>query len=89
MHLCSLFFVIVAMCGIFVAHAEETKKSRQIFKQILKVVLNDSSNSYEDLFTKLNMTTLGAGRVQSKAFYKCVHGLAPPYLRAYVYQIII
>ena len=56
MHLYKPFFVIVAMCGIFLL---------QLNTQILRVVLNDSSSSYEDLLTKLDMTIPEAGRVQS------------------------
>ena len=57
-------------------------------QQILKVVLKDSSSIYEDLLTKLYMTNLEAGRVQSMmvTLYKCLNGMAPSYLRAYVQE---
>ena len=60
----------------------------QLNRQILTVVLNDSSSSYEDLLTKLDMTTPEAGRVQSimLTLYKCLQGMAPPYLRAYIQE---
>ena len=64
-------------------------KLEQLNKQILKVVLNDSSSIYEDLLlTKLNMTNLEAGRVQSMmvTLYKCLNGMAPSYLRAYIQE---
>ena len=79
MHFYKPFFVIVAMCGIFLL---------QLNTQILRVVLNDSSSSYEDLLTKLDMTTPEAGRVQSimLTLYKCLQGMAPPYLRAYIQE---
>ena len=45
----------------------------QLNTQILRVVLNDSSSSYKDLLTRLDMTTTEAGRVQSimLTLYKC------------------
>ena len=59
------------------AHSRD--KLEQLKKQILKVVLNDSSSSYEDLLTKLNITNLEVGRVQSMmvTLYKCLNGMAP------------
>ena len=53
------------------AHSRD--KLEQLNKQILKVVLKDSSSIYEDLLTKLNMTNLEVGRVQSMmvTLYKC------------------
>ena len=62
------------------AHSRD--KLEQLNKQILKVVLKDSSSIYEDLLTKLNMTNLEAGRVQSMmvTLYKCLNGMAPSYL---------
>ena len=79
MHLYNPFFVIVAMCGIFLL---------QLNTQILRVAVNDSSSSYEDLLTKLDVTTPEAGRVQSimLTLYKCLQGMAPPYLRAYIQE---
>ena len=79
MHLYKPFFVIVVMCGIFLL---------QLNTQILRVVLNDSSSSYEDLLTKLDMTTPETGRVQSimLTLYKCLQGMTPPYLRAYIQE---
>ena len=66
-------------CSAHIRH-----KLEQLNKQILKVVLKDSSSIYEDLLTKLNMTNLEAGRVQSMmvTLYKCLNGSG-------VYQIII
>ena len=60
----------------------------QLNTQILKVVLKDSSSSYEGLLSKLNMTTLEEGRVQSMmvTLYKCLNGMAPPTLRAYIQE---
>ena len=57
-------------------------------KKLGRVTLNDSSSSYEDLLSKLNMTTLEAGRVQSMmvTLYKCLHGMVPPNLRAYIQE---
>ena len=51
-------------------------------------MLRDSPSSYEDLLTKLSMTTLEAGRVQSMmmTLYKCLHGMAPPYLRSCIQE---
>ena len=79
MHLYNPFFVIVAMCGIFLL---------QLNTQILRVVLNDSSSGYEDLLTKLDMTTPETGRVQSimLTLYNCLQGMAPPYRRAYIQE---
>ena len=79
MHLYKPFFVIVVMCGIFLL---------QLNTQILRVVLNDSSSSYEDLLTKLDMTTPEVARVRSimLTLYKCLQGMAPPYLRAYIQE---
>ena len=79
MHLYNPFLVTVAMCGIFLL---------QLNTQILRVVLNDSSSSYEDLLTKLDMTTPETGRVQSimLTLYNCLQGMAPPYLRAYIQE---
>ena len=79
MHLYKPFFVIVAMCSIFLL---------QLNTQILRVVLNDSSSSYEDLLTKLDMTTPEVARVQSimLTLYKCLQGMARPYLRAYIQE---
>ena len=62
-------------------------KLEQLNRQVLNVyvVLSDPPSIYEDLLTKLNTTTLEAGRVQSMmtTSYKCLHGMAPPYLRSY------
>lgn len=62
-------------------------KLEQLNRQGLNVyvVLSDPPSIYEDLLTKLNTTTLEAGRVQSMmtTSYKCLHGMAPPYLRSY------
>ena len=68
------------------AHSRD--KLEQLNKQILEVVLKDSSSIYEDLLTKLNMTNLEAGRVQSMmvTLYKCLNGMAPSYLRAYIQE---
>ena len=79
MHLYIPFFVIVAMCDIFLL---------QLNTQILRVVLNDLSSSYEDVLTKLNMTTPEAGRVQSMmvTLCKCLHGMALLYLRVYIQE---
>ena len=72
----------------YLCSARSRDKLEQLNKQILKVVLNDSSSSYEDLLTKLNMTNLEAGRVQSKmmTLYKCLHGMVQPYLTAYIQE---
>ena len=80
MHLYNPFLVIiVVMCGIF---------ALQLNTQILRVVLNDLSSGYEDLLTKLNMTTPETGRVQSimLALYNCLQGMAPPYRRVYIQE---
>ena len=60
----------------------------QLNTQILRVVLNDSSSSYEDLLTKLDMTTPEVARVQSimLTLYKCLQGMARPYPRAYIQE---
>ena len=61
MHLLQPVFVIMwHFCSAY-----SRNKLEQLNKQILKVVLKDSSSIYEDLLTKLNMTNLEAGRVQS------------------------
>ena len=66
------------------AHSRD--KLEQLNKQILEVVLKDSSSIYEDLLTKLNMTNLEAGRVQSMmvTLYKCLNGMAPSYVHSRV-----
>ena len=72
----------------YLCSARSRDKLELLNKQILKVVLNDSSSSYEDLLTKLNMTNLEAGRVQSKmvTLCKCLHGMVQPYFRAYIQE---
>ena len=62
--------------------ARSRDKLKLLNKQVLRVVLNDFSSSYERLLSKVNMTSL---QVQYMLIlvYKCLADMAPAYLSSY------
>ena len=66
--------------------ARSKDKLEQLNKQALRVVLDDQSNTYEELLRKLHTVTLEQRRIQNMlvTVYKCLQGAAPSYLRTYL-----
>ena len=60
-----------------------SEKLEKLQFRTLRIVFNDYEASYEDLLSRVNMTTLHLNRMKNIAIetYKCLNALSPEYIR--------